>query len=457
MSFLRECGAGAYSIGSMKMTKSLLLVSYHYPPVLSAGVSRMIGITRYLASHGWDITVVTVERAYAEHSDGATLDLIPDTVRVVRTGTLEIDRFNPRRLLENRLKLEAPGPGAFRSGRGLLAKLLRYPYALVHPLGCYPERQAGWNQPLFGVLKRLLDDDRYDVVMSSSPPHSSHLPLLVLKRMRHFRWVADFRDPWSAPPHYGKSSPMLAVTRRMEKSVLSACDHVIANTDGNREALIAAFPSVEDSKITVVTNGFDTGETIGQVSPGALDCDLIYTGEVYEGMLDLYLRAIALLRERNYEPLPRLFLYGYIDERSVRKIAENGLEESIVFKGRVGREQSLALMKSARALLLAVPHNLRGASWVPSKLYAYLFSNRPVLAIVPAGDAADLIAQTGTGTAITSTDPEQVASDIGGFIDAVRNQSLALKRNERIIARYTMESIGERIERVLAKQAEKSQ
>lgn len=438
----------------MTMSKKLLLVTYHYPPVLSAGVSRMLGISRYLAARDWDITVVTVDRSFSEPSDGATEERIPAGITLVRTGTFEIDRFNPRRLIEGRTGREETGRPDPRWGRTLAAHILRYPYALMHPLGCYPERQAGWNAPLFGALRRLLAADRYDVVMSSSPPHSSHLPLLALKRMRPFRWVADFRDPWSAPPHYGKSSAILPLTRRVERSVLGACDHAIANTNGNRGALLAAFPSLDRSKVSVVTNGFDTGESVGQASPAEIDCDLIYTGELYEGMLDLYIQAVKLLRDRGYEPPPRLNIFGYIDERSARMIADNGLEDLIVFKGRIERARSLALMRSAPALLLTVPHNQRGASWVPSKLYAYLFAERPVLAIAPEGDATDIVNETGTGISITGRDPAQVASAVRSFVDAVRNGTIALERNRDIISRYTMNSIGARIEAILARQVE---
>lgn len=436
------------------MSKRLLLVTYHFPPVLSAGVSRMIGITRSLAARGWEITVVTVGRSCSELSEDATRTDIPETLEVVRTGTLEIDRFNPRILFG----IGTGGGNGDPDGvRKLLAGVLKYPYLLLHRLGSYPERQAGWNPPLYGALKRLITPGRFDVVMSSSPPHSSHLPLLALKKRRAFRWVADFRDPWSVPPNYGKLSPALPLTRHVERTVLRACDHVIANTPGNRKALLSAFPALSPETVTVVTNGFDTGEAVEQAGPEDVACDLVYTGELYEGMLDAYIEAVAHLRGSGFEPLPRLFLYGYADERSLRAIVRNGLEDFIIFKGRVSRARSLGIMRAARALLAAVPHNRRGASWVPSKLYAYLFAHRPILLFAPRGDATELLRSSGAGMAVTTRDGAEAAAALGGFIERVRSGAGVFERDDTVIANYTMESIGDRIERILERQAGESE
>jgi hypothetical protein len=56
-----------------------------------------------------------------------------------------------------------------------------------------------------------------------------------------FVWVADFRDPWTAPLRQPKRRANLALQRSLERWVLDGCDGVIANTEGNRDRLLAAF------------------------------------------------------------------------------------------------------------------------------------------------------------------------------------------------------------------------
>jgi hypothetical protein len=96
-----------------------------------------------------------------------------------------------------------------------------------------------------------------------------------------------------------------------------------------------------------------------------------------------------------------------------------------------------------------VTHNDRGGSWVPSKLYAYLFSGRPILAIVPKGDAADIVESTGRGTAVTSADPAVVAEELTRFLSAVGAGTALTPGREQAIDRFRMDSIVADMETIL--------
>ncbi|MBI4721300.1 MAG: glycosyltransferase [Chitinivibrionia bacterium] len=444
-------GFAASILQAAYMQKSVLFITYHYPPILSAGVSRLVGLTKYLARAGWRCTVVTVARSYAEERDDASLGRIPPGVTVIRTGTLEADRFNPRRMLNGKARGETAGRAGL-PGRKLLVELTRYPYAAFHMLASYPERQAGWCVPLFIALRRIMSAGRYDVVVSSSPPHSTHIAVWSLRKVRRFRWIVDFRDPWSAPPHYGKASRLGWLTRKIEGMILRACDRVVANTPGNKASLLAAFPFLDEGTVAVVTNGYDVEESgeACRMDPGEVECDLLYTGEIYRGMLDLYIEALIILQGAGTTPLPRLFVYGAMDGISLEAVRRANLEEFIVFKGAVTLSKSTTLMRAAPALLLTVPHNKRGGSWVPSKLYAYLFAGRPILAIVPEGDAAGIIRAAGAGAAVTSSDPRVVAEGMAGFLSAVAAGTMTGGGREAAIEQFTMESIAAQMESVLS-------
>ena len=83
--------------------------------------------------------------------------------------------------------------------------------------------------------------------------------------------------------------------------------------------------------------------------------------------------------------------------------------DGIACKGVVSPAQSLRVMRDARSLLLLLPMDPRWATCVPSKMYSYLFTERPILAVVPEGDAARIVRATGSGVAVTAM-PERGAS-----------------------------------------------
>ena len=68
---------------------NLLVVSYQYPPLVSAGVYRVSAFARRLHQKGWNTTVLTVKESPYEISDKSSLDLVDSEIDVVRTRTLD--------------------------------------------------------------------------------------------------------------------------------------------------------------------------------------------------------------------------------------------------------------------------------------------------------------------------------------------------------------------------------
>ena len=61
------------------------------------------------------------------------------------------------------------------------------------------------------------------------------------------------------------------------------------------------------------------------------------------------------------------------------------------------------------------------ATCVPSKLYPYLFTGRPVFALVPRGDAARVVTETEAGMVVAPGNASATADALQRFVDAVRS------------------------------------
>ncbi len=67
-------------------------------------------------------------------------------------------------------------------------------------------------------------------------------------------------------------------------------------------------------------------------------------------------------------------------------------------------------MRAAHALVLLLPADPAWASCVPSKLYPYLASGRPVLVLAPRGDAAAIVEEARAGVALDAFAPDAAAA-----------------------------------------------
>lgn len=461
-----EMSKRAAANASVQSTKGkVLVVSYYLPPDISPGSLRMSGIMNGLMRRRWEVSAISVKSTPPATRDDSSLSRLPRDIDLVQTvhwdlygwlrKTFGLDAKGPRIDREDGSIGRPPSRGDRTFSEGI-RRILRLPAVAACRLLEFPDRYAGWIPPLVLRAGKLIGDKKIDIVLSSSPPHSSQLALYLLSYVRRFKWVADFRDPWTVPDRRGRGGFVMGLRRMLERRILRRCDRIIANTPGNQSALLDTFSFLDRSKVTVITNAFemnedDMDEEGEEQDPagGARECDFIYTGEIYLGMLDLLLEAMRIIAGRKSVLQPVIHIYGLIHQQDLAKISRLGLEENFKYYGFVPYRRSLRIMKEAKALLLLLPHGGDSTSWVPSKLYRYLGSGRPVLGIAPQGDAARIIEETGGGRAITDTDPEAVADKLCDFVASLRRGAPPVERNEEEIRRYSMDAIVSQLDGIL--------
>jgi glycosyltransferase involved in cell wall biosynthesis len=431
----------------------LLLVTYDYPPVTSAGMYRMVGMSKYLAAAGWDITVLTVKTSFV-HSSDESLRLIPDNVKVVRTPSFEARRAGLAlaRVIEGGPQA---GPGTVNNGvrwRSKTARLIRRATAVVERLTAQPDPKAGWTPFLFFWFLRALQTEKPDVVLSSSPPHSLHIPLYLVRLWKRFRWIVDFRDPWTSPSRGSEGNVGFGFWRTFERRILARSDRIVANTEGNRLSIERDFGGGLSGKIRTITNGFDTNRDRG-LSRSEVDLseyDFVYMGHLYPMMLDSYIDGIRKIRDENRGSVPRLCVFGRVPSpEEIEKAGWSDVVEHIQFKSRVSFDESLAIIGGARCLLLLVPHGPGFDTWVPSKLYPYLFCGRPILVLAPEGDATRIVRETGRGDAVTARDSDSIADGLIEFIAAVDAGRWESSGNRSALEHYTMNHISKEMHNVI--------
>ena len=60
-----------------------------------------------------------------------------------------------------------------------------------------PDSRVGWNYFAYKKSREIINNNKIDCVITTGPPHSSHLIGQKIFNKFHLKWIVDLRDPWS--------------------------------------------------------------------------------------------------------------------------------------------------------------------------------------------------------------------------------------------------------------------
>jgi glycosyltransferase involved in cell wall biosynthesis len=365
---------------------NLLLVAYFYPPCRDTGAHRPSAMAKWLRRLGHRVTVLTTS-AYGLQS-GA------DEEDVVRT--IDLQRLRAR--LHGHDRVDALFDSDTYSGRPHPLSKVLVPEPLV----------VAWAPFARSRALRLNRRERFDCVITSSPPESVHAVGRALAR-RGVPWVADLRDAWtfeSIRPPFPTGLQRL-LDQRLERRWLASADAVVC----------VSRPVADDLRMRLgieprlVPNGWDPDLVEPRPQAHAMDIldperrSLLYTGRFgsYGRDPKPLVQALGELARTDPAVASRLELVvaGPLTEAEAELMRTDVSPARIVVAGTLARDQALALQRAADALLLlASPQRTQLLNF---KLFEYLASGRPVLALAAGTEAGRVVEETG-GAAVPADD-----------------------------------------------------
>ncbi len=383
------------------MPRTVLILTYDFPPRGTTSVLRVAKFVRYLPANGWHPVVVTAA-VRGGLRDNSLMEQLPPGLEVVRVP----NAFAPR---EGAASPHSASP----TSRARLRSALRQLFV--------PDAQVLWTPPALEAASARISRGGITAVFSTAPPFSTHLTALLLKR-RHpeLPWVMDLRDIWSENPAI--TSPLVyRMQRALERRCLSAADHVVTATDGQRRLLEERFPLVT-TKISTITNGFDPADVPpARPLPSSGPLRVTHAGSIVGN------RATA--SRGLFDALSRLAAHGVTGQQlEVRLLGTHDpliytlaapLESTGIVRllPPVPYREAWDEMRSAGALLLLSSDDREGRLSHPNKLFEYWAAGRPVLALTPDdGDVARLVRESGSGSAVSPGDVDAIAGALRQLI-----------------------------------------
>ena len=178
--------------------KKVLIITYYWPPSGGAGVQRWLKFAKYLSDFGWEPIIYTVENGEYPVLDYDLLDEVPKGITVLKTPIWE--PYSIYKKFTGRKKEDKINSGFLSEKKN--PKLLEKLSIWIRGNLFIPDARKFWIKPSVNFLTNYLIDNPVDIVVSSGPPHSSHIIALKLKEKNKLPWLADFRDPWTNIYYY---------------------------------------------------------------------------------------------------------------------------------------------------------------------------------------------------------------------------------------------------------------
>jgi len=407
--------------------RRVLMVSYYFPPSGGPGVQRVLKFVHYLPARGFLPVVLTVpENAAFPVRDESLAAEIPPEAAIVRSPIREFYGLYARAAGRRRGKkgetAAAPPPNLVTTaatGNGALGRVLTWLRGAVF----VPDGRMGWLPGGTRAGVRAVRDHGIEVVYASGPPFTAHWIARRVAERTGLPLVLDYRDPWTRAPFYPRRPPLArAIDERLERSCLRRARAVIPVNEAIRSDLLARHSDLDPGRFHVITNGWDPADFAGLTADPGATWTVTHTGTLPGGLPAAFPRALAsLLRDDPAlaEKL-RVRFIGHTPPDVAARLTEPPLDRIVRIEPYRPHRASIEALLESRLLLLAIEDGPAARGILTGKLFEYIGSGVPILALVPEGEASALIERTGCGRALRGSDEAGIRAALWEAVAAFR-------------------------------------
>ena len=386
------------------MQQPILVIAYYWPPAGGPGVQRWLGFTTHLVEMGYEVTLVVPQNAHYPVEDKSLLTAVPEGVMVLKVPIKE-----PSRLASSlsRKRTNQLQKGIINTKPSPLQNVLLWLRGNLF----IPDARVGWKPAVLRAVQDYCARNKEFTLITTGPPHSVHLIGSALKKQHPaIKWLADFRDPWTTIGYHKDLKLTASASRKhdaLEQQTLDGCDALIVTSPHTA----AEFSSKTSTPVHVVTNGYDIAVNETNAQPAG-KFTLTHTGtllanrnpQVLWETLRKLLDTVADFKE-HFE----LVLAGNVASDIYTSIAECGLSDYATSKGYVSHYEAVEILFNSQLLLLIEINTEETKAIIAGKIFEYLASRRPIVAIGPAeADIGTIIEENEAGAFFLYVDAQKL-------------------------------------------------
>jgi glycosyltransferase involved in cell wall biosynthesis len=412
--------------------KKVLIISYYWPPAGGPGVQRWLKFVKYLPDFGIKPIVYIPSNPSYPILDNGLLEELPQDITILKQKIKE-PYFLAKLFSKKSTQKISSGIIPSSKSQNFVQKLLLW----IRGNLFIPDARVLWVKPSVKYLSKYIKENNIQTVITTGPPHSLHLIGFALRSQLNIRWIADFRDPWTTIG-YHKALRLSGYAKKrhetMESQVLNAADLIIVTSPSTKTDFkqITSKP-IEDN--TILDNSFSLahiGSLLSDRNPKIL----------WESLSEL------LQEERDFKKHFQLKLIGKVSQEVIDTLKNYQLDDFVLNLGYVSHQEAIANQRKSQVLLLLEIDSTETKSIIPGKLFEYLVSGRPILAIGPKNsDFEVIISQTNTGVFCNYDEKQKLKATILEYYHQFLKQNLKVNANN--VEQYSRKNLTKKLAELL--------
>lgn len=315
-----------------------------------------------------------------------------------------------------------------------IINILLLPFFLIEKLIVDLDSQWSWFPLAAWGGRKLCRKYSPEAIYSTGGAPSAHVAAFLISRKTGIPWIAELQDPLV----YGDSTRSRRAQWLYSRIVTMMCRHASAVIFLTEEARRRAASETElGDKGRVIYPGADPAIMPETSYDRGERCRFAHFGSLGGTRnLRVFLQGLQLLFEERPElvDLIHVDLYGTADRATLEDIRSFRYPGVIRNFGRVSRHDSLVAMKQSDVLLLIQNTDSISVETIPSKIYEYFNSGRPVLGLIYNNRELEMMLERFSHYAAPSDDPLSVQKEIIVIYERWRNGFL----KSGVLSRYTV-------------------
>lgn len=358
--------------------KKVLIITYYWPPSGGSGVQRWMYFAKFLPENGYEPHIITVDPKFASYSNtDENLLLQVKHLDIYKTKTIEPLKVYSYLTTGDSTK-GIPQGGVPSKNRSLLKKTASF----IRGNFFIPDARRGWVNYAYKKAQDVIRQQQIDLVITTGPPHSTHLVGLKLKQKLGIKWLADLRDPWSQL-YYNKdlyrTKTAQQYDEKLEKKVLEFSDINLTVGHNLNELFKKIYPK-EPSKFQYIYNGFDS-DLLDSIHPVKKPYfEITFIGLLTDHQpFQSFIKTVKGLLQDIPKANVKVCLAGRISENTINQFVSelNGIE--IINHGYITHKKAIQLMKDSNCLVNCLADMENDEILISGKQMEYVSTGNPIL------------------------------------------------------------------------------
>lgn len=430
------------------MKKKVLIITYYWPPSGGAGVQRWLKFTKYLCELGLEPHVVIPSNPnYPVIDTSFEKDIENLDIKIIK-----IPIWEPYNIYRKFMGFSEDYKINHTFSAGDKSNNWKSKLALWFKSNVFiPDPRIFWTLNTPSILSKYIIQQNIDTIITTSPPHSIQLIGYILKnKLKHIKWIADLRDPWTTI-YFSNTLPQSLFSKKinawLEKKVLQKADHVITVS----KALCEEFSLISNRKIHCITNGYDADDIQSNTEFDYSSFSMSYIGTLFKAYnMPNFWEVISEICSENmqFKKDLKITIAGSVDSNIIEKFNELNISDNINYLGYLNHDKINEIIQKTQILLLTTPeHNNKGI--LTGKVFEYMATLKPILCITSQyNNLWNLIQETKSGYCASFDNKEEIKNIVLSLYKNYTNQNFTHNAIENI-KKYNRKSLTEELIKII--------